>query len=561
MSFQNIIAEQRTITSEQSVIRAELQRLFERLDANLKQEIQRITRRLDDNDTRISKLTCGAESLFENGSAKAERKSQTPVPSPLNFSKLSRQTSERHISNLGHATPDRRGTGSSPDQRARAGSPNSRASHHSRASNPIVPTDDPPSGRDPSPLSRNRYHSDRSQDGPSGGVSRHAAGQNPQPRDPQQRSISPLPSAHTTSNSSRMARPRSPTRRSDAELAHMKKVLGTAIQFVDKRPVWEEPAELKANPAAMDRCEALLRDAIERSKEFQRNTRNPMQCLQLIFQRLDWNHNGKIDSAGLHDIAAFLGFEADAKILTGLFSRFDVDRAGSLTMDEFGRAIFKLDGDWETKAKGAIARLREVLRSRPSGMDMLRLMSRQLRTLDQDGSGFLTREEFNICLETLSVAHSVKFSVAERNAMFQKFDPQNSGYVSNDDFVRGIRGDMNDFRSAFVRDAFKTLDKDGSGIASMQDMANAYDAAQNPHVKSRRITAMDAVKQFMKQYEGNTERTISLREFAENYQWVSAAIDTDDFFELMMCSAWHISSESGAREPWVQSRRGGEGVR
>jgi len=38
---------------------------------------------------------------------------------------------------------------------------------------------------------------------------------------------------------------------------------------------------------------------------------------------------------------------------------------------------------------------------------------------------------------------------------------------------------------------------------------------------------------------------VTLDEFIESYNWVSASIDNDDYFELMIRNAWHISGGEG----------------
>jgi len=107
---------------------------------------------------------------------------------------------------------------------------------------------------------------------------------------------------------------------------------------------------------------------------------------------------------------------------------------------------------------------------------------------------------------------------------------------------------MNDIRLSLVKQAFSILDKDGSGIVETQEMADTYDPSENPAVKSGKVTPEEAVQQFMKHYDGNSDGRIGFEEFVENYQWVSASIDSDDYFELMMRNAWHISGGEGVAE-------------
>merc|ERR1712217_749207 len=49
----------------------------------------------------------------------------------------------------------------------------------------------------------------------------------------------------------------------------------------------------------------------------------------------------------------------------------------------------------------------------------------------------------------------------------------------------------------------------------------------------------------MNNYDTSQDGKVSREEFIESYQWVSASIDNDDYFELMMRNAWHISGGEG----------------
>jgi Ca2+-binding EF-hand superfamily protein len=312
--------------------------------------------------------------------------------------------------------------------------------------------------------------------------------------------------------------------------------------------VWEEPGAAggaKPAVASIDRCESMLRSALERSKEFKKYENNPALAVQSLFQRCDKNHSGKITKDELAELGKVLGFEADESTLKALFARFDLDCSGRITVEEFSRALFKLDGGADFKAKSAIARMREVLALRAGGYESLKAMGTQFRIIDRDHSGELSKDEFKIALDCLFSAYNVKFSTAEKNSLFQLFDLDKSGKVSYDEFARGVRGDMNEFRLGWVQQAFNLLDKDGSGVVETQEIANSYDVSQNPAVQSGKVGAEQAIQQFMKHYDGNADGIVTLDEFVENYQWVSASIDSDDYFELMMRNAWHISGGQG----------------
>lgn len=160
----------------------------------------------------------------------------------------------------------------------------------------------------------------------------------------------------------------------------------------------------------------------------------------------------------------------------------------------------------------------------------------------------MSKDEFNIALDCLFKAYKVTFTVTEKNELFTFFD-RDGGGVNYDEYIRSVRGDMNDFRTGWVLKAFDIMDKDGSGIIDLQDLTAAYDVSQNPAVQSGKQTPTEAYQVFLNNYDKSGDGKVTKEEFIESYQWVSASIDNDDYFELMMRNAWHISGGDG----WCQN--------
>ena len=62
-------------------------------------------------------------------------------------------------------------------------------------------------------------------------------------------------------------------------------------------------------------------------------------------------------------------------------------------------------------------------------------------------------------------------SPSEFERIFKYFDKNNDGKISYDEFLRGIRGDMNQRRLALVKLAYNKLDRDHSGMVDLNDIA------------------------------------------------------------------------------------------
>ncbi len=94
--------------------------------------------------------------------------------------------------------------------------------------------------------------------------------------------------------------------------------------------------------------------------------------------------------------------------------------------------------------------------------------------------------------------------------------------------------------------AYNVLDKDGSGLVTIEDIEIAYDPSFHPDFQSGRKSREDVLRDFMGVWETHKRDGIVTREeFNDYYKDISASIDDDDYFELMIRNAWHIAGGEG----------------
>jgi len=94
--------------------------------------------------------------------------------------------------------------------------------------------------------------------------------------------------------------------------------------------------------------------------------------------------------------------------------------------------------------------------------------------------------------------------------------------------------------------AFKKLDKTGDGVVTIEDLSLAYDVTHDPDFKSGLKSKKEILEDFLKQWETKRiDGRVTPDEFIEYYNDVSASIDDDDYFELMIRNAWHIAGGKG----------------
>jgi hypothetical protein len=112
---------------------------------------------------------------------------------------------------------------------------------------------------------------------------------------------------------------------------------------------------------------------------------------------------------------------------------------------------------------------------------------------------------------------------------------------------------MNERRRNLVLLAFHILDSDNSGEISLAEIKLVYNAKSHPDVVTGRKTEDEVLTEFMEHFAVGAknkkkialDHVVTQEEFLEYYSNLSASIDNDDYFELMIRNAWHISGGQG----------------
>jgi len=305
---------------------------------------------------------------------------------------------------------------------------------------------------------------------------------------------------------------------------------------------WPGVHTVGPDPSRIDRIAQALKAKLETISGYD----DPLRTIKKVFAEADLDGSGSLEEEEFVRLMAsklnFFGCEADVK---QLFRRFDIDRSGKLEFEEFTGCLYNTPGN---RATNAIGKVREVLAKRAGGTSSMKSMALQFRIMDRDKNGNADRAEFELGFEKFTRAFGINITKYEFDELFKLFDKDNSGSVSYDEFIRGVRGDMNDFRINLVKMAFAVLDDSNDGLITLEDVARKYDVSKNPLVKAGKATPNDVLKAFMMNWhlaEKGHKDGVTVEDFIEYYEWVSPSIDRDDYFELMIRNAWHISGGEG----------------
>jgi len=168
--------------------------------------------------------------------------------------------------------------------------------------------------------------------------------------------------------------------------------------------------------------------------------------------------------------------------------------------------------------------------------------------MDDNGSRTLDREEFKKALRDFRI----EVPDEHVSLVFTAFDLNRDGTISYDEFLRMMRGDLSPLRVQLVKKAFAKLDRDGSGVVDINDIRGVYNASKHPDVVSGKKTEDQVFKEFLETFEMHhnihngtqADGSITLDEFVEYYTNISASIDNDEYFALMMNNAWNLSGDA-----------------
>ncbi|XP_045131261.1 crustacean calcium-binding protein 23-like [Portunus trituberculatus] len=188
------------------------------------------------------------------------------------------------------------------------------------------------------------------------------------------------------------------------------------------------------------------------------------------------------------------------------------------------------------QANDPVEKLRLMCLSR--GVSGIMGMGKVFRRMDDDGSHNLNMEEFSKGITETGL----QLNEEDTKKLFNAFDRDGSGSVNYDEFLVAIRPKMNDRRKKLVDMAFDKLDKTDDGVVTLEDLKGVYSVTNHPKYQSGEMTEEDILNTVLKKFENNTslDGKVTRDEFYDYYSAISASIDHDAYFDLMMRNAWGI---------------------
>ncbi|XP_026522098.1 calcyphosin-like protein isoform X2 [Notechis scutatus] len=166
------------------------------------------------------------------------------------------------------------------------------------------------------------------------------------------------------------------------------------------------------------------------------------------------------------------------------------------------------------------------------------LFFRVFRIMDDDNSRTLDFKEFMKGLHD----YAVLMDKDEAEKIFQIFDKDRNGTIDFDEFLLTLRPPMSNARKEVIMQAFRKLDKTGDGVITIEDLQGVYNVKHHPKYQNGEWSEDQVFRSFLDNFDSPYDKDgqVTNEEFMNYYAGVSASIDTDVYFIVMMKNAWKI---------------------
>ncbi|CAE8596393.1 unnamed protein product, partial [Polarella glacialis] len=162
---------------------------------------------------------------------------------------------------------------------------------------------------------------------------------------------------------------------------------------------------------------------------------------------------------------------------------------------------------FDSRLKGMGAKFRnpdldkliDAIRVRAEGLGFTstRQFQELFKVMDVDGRGMLDMGEFVKGLKDRGLVQTQE----ECDLIFLHFDEDRSGFIEPGEFLNAMKGNLSDRRRAVVREAFASMDANGDGVLTTEDLKMKYQSFSHPDITSGKRTEEEIFGEFLKSFD------------------------------------------------------------
>ena len=163
-------------------------------------------------------------------------------------------------------------------------------------------------------------------------------------------------------------------------------------------------------------------------------------------------------------------------------------------------------------------------------------LQRSFHNKDIDHNKLITLFDFiKVCKEL-----KLNLNDTECRALFDHFDRSSKGLLDYRYFIDGVRPNLSEKRFDLVNTAFHCLDINNIGVLDASFVIDAFDASGHPDVFLGLKSIQEVTEEWLNNFDigGTIKGKITKDEFIDYYKNISAVIENEDYFELLLIHAW-----------------------
>ncbi|KAL3882032.1 hypothetical protein ACJMK2_028413 [Sinanodonta woodiana] len=124
---------------------------------------------------------------------------------------------------------------------------------------------------------------------------------------------------------------------------------------------------------------------------------------------------------------------------------------------------------------------------------------------------------------------------------FEILDPEEKGELDYQVYMKGVIGEMNEFRKSLVRKAFLKIDTGKKGYLTVSDIKKFFNATFQLSSRTGQEREVSAMEAFLEAVTSSShQEEVSWVEFEEYYEGLSISIDDEEDFVTILRNTWTI---------------------
>lgn len=306
--------------------------------------------------------------------------------------------------------------------------------------------------------------------------------------------------------------------------------------------------------------EKALRSYVESKSSYGSDAKRK-RLLAKVFQDFDQDGSGYLDLEEFEAAMVRMNFVGCQDAIADLFDKYDEDMSGYISYQEFVTNVLDQPNIPKNRLKrtdeGFIVKEFRARILEKNGAHLgFRGVRRILKRLDENGNGALSEQE----LQQGLVTYGISSTPHETASLMRYMDKDKNGRISIEEFFKALQRPMTRMRKILVRHStynstptlrilhvweiykvkkawngfLKKLNLGEGEPITLADLSKFYDCSKNPLVIERQLTEEEALRAFVRAWDKDHDDKITFQEFLEYYKDVSAGIEDDDYFELMV---------------------------